>query len=266
MFTIGGFARLTGVSAKKLRHYDSIGLFEPAFVDPASRYRFYVAAQIPRLRQIAALRDLGLPLATIADVAGGGSAALRSALEDRRRQVLVQQRELARNLAALDIVIDGAGDDVVVRTRPTGLWASLSASIPVDADLAPLFVEAERVVRDQRLRARLAPVAVLHAATTRRSRVEILIPLTGPVDPVGRVTTVRTPSARVATRLVEGAYPPLRTARAWARRWSQATGTALSGPVWVSYLRFAADPDLAVPDEFLTTRPDFVTEILAELA
>ena len=60
MFTVGRFAELSGVSAKRLRHYDEIGLFHPAWVDPTNDYRYYVAGQIPELRRIAALRDLGV--------------------------------------------------------------------------------------------------------------------------------------------------------------------------------------------------------------
>ena len=62
MFTIGSFAELTGVSAKRLRHYDTLELFRPAWTDPDSHYRYYLAAQIPELQRIVALRDLGIPL------------------------------------------------------------------------------------------------------------------------------------------------------------------------------------------------------------
>ena len=84
MFTIGEFVALTGVSAKKLRHYDAIGLFRPAWVDPRSSYRYYLATQIPQLQRIVALRDLGIPLATIARLVDGGDS-LEEELRRRRR-------------------------------------------------------------------------------------------------------------------------------------------------------------------------------------
>ena len=43
-----------------LRHYDSIGLLQPAKVDPATGYRFYEAAQLARLNRVVALKDLGV--------------------------------------------------------------------------------------------------------------------------------------------------------------------------------------------------------------
>ena len=50
MFKIADFSRFTRVSVKMLRHYDEIGLLRPARVDPESGYRYYAAAQLPRLK------------------------------------------------------------------------------------------------------------------------------------------------------------------------------------------------------------------------
>ncbi|MFI6794664.1 MerR family DNA-binding transcriptional regulator [Streptosporangium canum] len=49
MFSIGDFAQLGLVSVRMLRHYDALGLLQPARVDPASGYRFYQASQLSRL-------------------------------------------------------------------------------------------------------------------------------------------------------------------------------------------------------------------------
>jgi hypothetical protein len=38
-------------------------------------------------------------------------------------------------------------------------------------------------------------------------------------------------------------------------------GQRLGGPVKDVYLRFSAEPDLDVPPEFLTDRPEYVSEI-----
>jgi pimeloyl-ACP methyl ester carboxylesterase/DNA-binding transcriptional MerR regulator len=62
---IGEFARLSRVSAKALRRYDELGLLPPSRVDPGSGYRWYSAAQLDRARLVAALRQVGVPLAQI---------------------------------------------------------------------------------------------------------------------------------------------------------------------------------------------------------
>jgi PPM family protein phosphatase len=65
LLSIGAFATATRLSPKALRLYDELGLLPPAFVDPASGYRFYDPAQLERARLVAWLRRLGMPLARI---------------------------------------------------------------------------------------------------------------------------------------------------------------------------------------------------------
>ncbi len=267
MFTIGEFSGLTGVSAKKLRHYDGIGLFRPAWVDPRSSYRYYLATQIPQLQRIVALRDLGIPLRRVASlVVDGGS--LRSELLKRRRQVLDEQRRLERRLAALEIRIDEAeGMDVVVRARPPGRWASLRRLVPPHTDLGDLFIEVETAVRDAGTRARRPPVAIGHSRSGDEIDIEILIPVTRPFPPTGPVRGLSTPAAIVATTLHHGEYPALFEAGSWAGKWAEATGHVVAGPPWVVYLGFSAEPELALPSGFLATSPaDYVTEVQVPLA
>ena len=62
MFRIGLFSQLCQVSIPALRHYDEIGLLKPQTVDPFTGYRYYTAAQVPRLNRIVALKELGFSL------------------------------------------------------------------------------------------------------------------------------------------------------------------------------------------------------------
>jgi DNA-binding transcriptional MerR regulator len=62
MFSIGRHARHGRVSVRMLRHYDAIGLLQPAHVDPGSGYRFYEARQLSDVNRIMALKDLGFTL------------------------------------------------------------------------------------------------------------------------------------------------------------------------------------------------------------
>ena len=56
--TIGEMAKLRGVTAEALRHYDRIDLFKPQFVDPHSGYRYYSIFQYEILGTIKELRQL----------------------------------------------------------------------------------------------------------------------------------------------------------------------------------------------------------------
>lgn len=67
MYTVSEMAGLFGVSRQTLLYYDHIGLFRPSFVNDEG-YRFYDPSQIPRLRLICILRDMGLKLKEIGAV------------------------------------------------------------------------------------------------------------------------------------------------------------------------------------------------------
>ena len=65
MFRIGDFSQLAQVSIRTLRHYNDLGLLEPAHVDDLTDYRYYAAEQLPKLHRIVALKDLGFSLKEI---------------------------------------------------------------------------------------------------------------------------------------------------------------------------------------------------------
>lgn len=61
---IGQAAKASGVSAKMLRHYESIGLL-PRAVRTESGYRIYEKAEVETLRLIRSARDFAMPLARV---------------------------------------------------------------------------------------------------------------------------------------------------------------------------------------------------------
>ena len=64
---IGEAARLSGVSAKMVRHYESLGLL-PRVSRSDSGYRQYSAAEVHTLRFIKRSRDLGFSIAEITEL------------------------------------------------------------------------------------------------------------------------------------------------------------------------------------------------------
>lgn len=83
MYEISEMAHLFGVSRQTLIYYDHIGLFPPAYVNDKG-YRFYAPTQIPAMRLICLLRDLGLELKTIQRImATGDLQVINECLEYR---------------------------------------------------------------------------------------------------------------------------------------------------------------------------------------
>jgi DNA-binding transcriptional MerR regulator len=64
MQTITDVARLVNVSARTLRHYESLGLVRPQR-DPFNDYRLYSDEDVRAIRVVLKLRNIGLPLPTI---------------------------------------------------------------------------------------------------------------------------------------------------------------------------------------------------------
>lgn len=93
-WSIADVARMSGVTARTLRHYDDIGLLEPARVG-ANGYRYYEQEQLLRLQQILVLRELGLSLAEIARAVDSEPDTL-AALRRQHLRLLGERDRLAR--------------------------------------------------------------------------------------------------------------------------------------------------------------------------
>lgn len=99
--TIGRFAQLSGLSIHALRHYDDVGLLEPAVVDGDTGYRRYRRGQIPRARLISSLRWIDLPIDEIRQVLAG-RAATEEVLDRHRERLTRQANLLAARLADIN--------------------------------------------------------------------------------------------------------------------------------------------------------------------
>jgi DNA-binding transcriptional MerR regulator len=90
---ISEVARQSGVAAKTIRFYESVGLLPPAVRGP-NHYRQYQPADVARLRFIAGARALGLALAQI--------APLLATFERETAPCAAVQMTLGEQLAILD--------------------------------------------------------------------------------------------------------------------------------------------------------------------
>lgn len=96
---IGEAARLSGVSAKMVRHYESLGLL-PRVVRTDSGYRQYSEAEVHTLRFIRRARELGFSMAEIGELVGLWQNRRRASANVRR---IAQKHsdDLAERIAAM---------------------------------------------------------------------------------------------------------------------------------------------------------------------
>src|SRR4051794_15909312 len=108
---IGELAAATGVTVRTLHHYDEIGLLIPSERTQAG-HRLYGEADIRRLYEIRALRDLGVPLGDIPAALEGDARAILSRHLERVEQDLDRGRRLRALLTRILGAADGAsGED-----------------------------------------------------------------------------------------------------------------------------------------------------------
>jgi DNA-binding transcriptional MerR regulator len=167
VFRIGDFSRIARVSCRLLRHYDELGLLKPARVEAQTGYRYYSAAQLPRLNRILVLRDLGLSLEQIAHVLREdlGVAQLRGMLLMRRAEVeqtIDAESQRLRQIETRIAQIEGDGapaaDDVVLKREPARRLLSTRQTVPSFAEGVRLIGELVEAVPHGQL------VAIAHAA------------------------------------------------------------------------------------------------------
>lgn len=173
LLRIGDMARLGGVSIRMLRHYHEVGLLVPVEVDEFTGYRSYDAGQLPRLRQLVTLRDIGLGLAEIDDALIDDerfATALErhlGVLEGERDEIdrrLGQLRQLMQRRHEEHTVTNPAELDFEIKEIPSRLVAQLTAIAPswapsdIGPTIQPLYPELIR-------RMELAGVAIAGPST-----------------------------------------------------------------------------------------------------
>lgn len=146
---IGEVARRSGVSARMLRHYESLGLVRPSGRTNAG-YREYSGEDIRRIFHVESLRSLGLSLRETAralDDPGFVPAVLVGELVERTRQRIAAETELLNRLRRIDAA-DPAGWEAVLQA--VALLQALGSKSPdarqraalSSADEVPVPVEA----------------------------------------------------------------------------------------------------------------------------
>jgi MerR family copper efflux transcriptional regulator len=105
---IGQAAAASGVSAKMLRYYESIGLIPQAGRSPAG-YRIYGDREVETLRFIRRARDFGLPMDRVKLLVGLWQDASRPSREVKKL-ALEQVAELEAKIAELTAMKESLAD------------------------------------------------------------------------------------------------------------------------------------------------------------
>lgn len=170
LLSIGALSRAGGLPVTALRFYDTAGVLRPAYVDPATGYRWYTSSQVRTARLVASLRQAGLPVPDL--------VAVLAAPRDAAAVLARHRRRLEEDLATACAHLDGAAGLLDRPSRCTVTSAELVAAVaavrhavgtdPAWAALSGVLLHLDgdmlRLVGCDRFRLAVAAVRVRHVS------------------------------------------------------------------------------------------------------
>jgi DNA-binding transcriptional MerR regulator/DNA gyrase inhibitor GyrI len=259
VYRIGEFSRISRVPISALRYYSDLGLLPPATIDSESGYRYYSAAQLPRLNRILALKDLGLSLEEIGATLSDELPAeeLRGMLRLKRAEIgqLVseQQARLTRVENRLRM-IEGEGkmpdQEVVLKDLEPVNVVSLREVLTNPQDVGTMIVDGFSALMPAGIMPTGACFSIYHDPEFKPTEldVEIAFPVAAhvteaPNTPGGRSFTHRTVcGGKAAVTTYQGSYDTLDQVYAAIGNWISDNDLQIAGPPQEAYLTAPDDP------------------------
>lgn len=116
MYSIGQFAKKTGLTVRALRFYSEKGLLEPCSISDAG-HRYYNDKSIETIQKIVTLKYLDYSLEEIEELLRNGEQQLIGSLMFQRQQLEKKRNQIDRVMASLDQAIEiGKRSEVIDTT------------------------------------------------------------------------------------------------------------------------------------------------------
>ncbi len=248
MLKIGEFARLSQVSLKTLRHYDTLDILRPSHIDPETGYRLYELEQLADMMRIMALKDCGFSLDEIAQLLRSHDVKAIEALLNER--VTAQQQIVAEEQARLQRLVARVKqathadetllyDVALKRTEPLTL-VGLRQCVTTRDDIGPLA----HTVLQQFQQQALVPIGpLIHIyfdVQISSERIDLFVgaPMMALPSAISGLSCERLPGGeQVACVLHRGDYTEINSAYVALHRWLATSGYYLSGPCREIYHR-----------------------------
>jgi effector-binding domain-containing protein len=257
---IGRFSRMSRLSIKALRFYDEQGLLTPAWVDPATGYRYYRRAQAGPAEAIRVLRAIDMPVGEIRDLLADDDPGLTGKrLAAHRERLRARLAEQERMLRFLERLIDRGGNvmpyEVTVKHAPAVPVAGLTLHTTlatIGAAIQQGFGTVVGALGTAGVQPAGAPFVVYHDIIDEKTEgdVEICLPVPASTTlPEGPVRYHEIPGGPVASTVHRGPYQEISPAYHVITAWIEERGAKSHGAPREIYLN---DPMSVTPEELLT--------------
>ncbi|MCA9876875.1 MAG: MerR family transcriptional regulator [Thermomicrobiales bacterium] len=239
LIPIGRFSKISRLSVSSLRYYDELGLLRPAYVDPASSYRYYLLSQVRTAETIRLLRALDMPLEDVQRlIAEGQSAAAQDLLNRHERRMEERIAEGQRILAYLRRLQGGEGEETLspvrAHTYPPQDILALHARVPETA-VPGAWRELAAELRDHLRRCPPAPAQPVGAIfpdpfhDERAVSMVVFTPAPPRAPGGGRIVREHLPGGLCAVVRHAGPYTLLHRPYEQLAAWMQAHGHETAG-------------------------------------
>jgi DNA-binding transcriptional MerR regulator len=241
---IGDFARATHMSVKTLRHYHSVGVLEPAEVDPETGYRRYTTDQIPTAQVIRRFRELDMPLDEIRAVLTAPDLATRNALIAAHLSRLEDNLSRTQSaVASLRNLLQHPSDTAPIERRSVKATPAAAICQVVDTRDALTWYqgalgELHATLTAQHLPA-TGPAGGIFSNdlfAQERGEATIFVPCDRTVRPLGRVVALVVPAVELATIVHDGPYTDIDRAYGSLAAYVTQHALAVEGPIREYYL------------------------------
>lgn len=251
LLTIGEFSRATQLTIKALRHYDDVGLLQPAQVHPSSRYRRYSSRQIPVAHVIRRFRDLEMPLEQIREVLEAPDVVARDRAIIRHLERMEEALEQTQTtVASLRALLEGKEPALPVEYRTVAATTAIAVRDNVEWNTTESWlVDAcgelhEALAADRG--ARTGPDSALYSTEffeQHTGEVVAFVPISREPAVRGRVQVVDVPAADLAVTVHRGPFSDIDQAYGALGTFVAERVIGAGGPIRELYLVTAADTD-----------------------
>lgn len=253
LFSIGGFANLTGLSFKALRLYDQLAIFQPRHIDPQTGYRYYGVDQLPGARMIRIMREIDMPLATIRQILDSVSAdaesmfgtelLIKEYVEMREKQVEQIRSQIHQLIQLIHQEVYPMSLNVEIKEIASQQVLSITSHVKVDKldlTIKQSLDTFQQLLQEQEIEPADSPFGIFHGQINEQQDgpIEICLPVNGNVK-AGKNIVVKTLSGgNAATVMMVGAqcdFPAILGAYDAATDWIQKNGYDMAEPpreVW----------------------------------
>jgi DNA-binding transcriptional MerR regulator len=243
MLKIGEFARICQVSIKALRHYDALGLLQPAQIDPESGYRYYAMSQLADVLRIQALKDCGFALEEIGQLLQTHDTPaieelLGRRMADQQRRVAEEQERLRRlsgRLQQLRVADDAPYFDIALKQSEAMTLVGRRQRLATTEEIGPC---ARAVVAELAAQGIGFARPIIHLyydldEPTDTEQIDLYIgaPVAALPAEIGAFTCVRLPAnIQLACVIYRGDYPSIGLAYRALEQWIVTCGYQVAGP------------------------------------